>query len=53
MDHHIHSLYSRVYKFKMDKQLALLGCRYDDRTVVLELLGLGFDDIYRDAKKSS
>lgn len=45
--------YMRVYKFKMGKQLALLGYRYEDGTVVLELLALGsHENFYRDAKKS-
>ena len=46
--------YMRVYKFKMSKQLALLGYRYEEGTVVLELLALGsHENFYRDVKKSS
>lgn len=44
--------YLRVYKFKMVKQLTLLGYSYEDDTVVLELLSLGtHENFYRDMKK--
>lgn len=44
--------FMRVYKFKMVKQLTLLGYSYEDGTIVLELLALGsHEDFYRDAKK--
>jgi len=33
-------LFMRVYKFKMVKQLTLLGYSYEDGAVVLELLNL-------------
>ncbi len=42
----------RVYKFKMVKQLTLLGYSYEDGTVVLELIILGsHENFYRDVKK--
>lgn len=42
----------RVYKFKMAKQLTLLGYSYQDGTVVLELMSLGsHENFYRDIKK--
>lgn len=42
----------RVYKFKMTKQLTLLGYSYDNGTVVLELIALGsHENFYRDVKK--
>lgn len=42
----------RVYKFKMTKQLTLLGYSYEDGTVVLELISLGsHENFYRDVKK--
>ena len=41
----------RVYKFKMVKQLTLLGYSYQDGTVTLELLALGsHENFYRDIK---
>lgn len=44
--------FMRVYKFKMVKQLTLLGYSYEDGTVVLELLTFGsHENFYRDAKK--
>lgn len=44
--------FMRVYKFKMVKQLTLLGYSYEDGTVVLELLTFGFhENFYRDVKK--
>lgn len=42
----------RVYKFKMVKQLSLLGYSYDNGTVTLELIALGsHENFYRDVKK--
>ena len=42
----------RVYKFKMVKQLTLLGYSYEDGTVTLELIALGsHENFYRDVKK--
>lgn len=41
----------RVFKFKMNKQLTLLGYSFDDGTLVLELLALGsHENFYRDIK---
>ncbi|MEI8632910.1 type II toxin-antitoxin system RelE/ParE family toxin [Vibrio sp. PP-XX7] len=41
----------RVYKFKMVKQLTLLGYSYEDGTVTLELMALGsHENFYRDMK---
>ncbi len=42
----------RVYKFKMVKQLTLLGYSYKDKELVLELIALGtHENFYRDVKK--
>lgn len=44
--------FMRVYKFKMAKQLSLIGYSYEDGAVILELLTLGpHENFYRDAKK--
>ena len=44
--------FMRVHKFKMVKQLTLLGYSYEEGTVVLELLTFGsHENFYRDAKK--
>lgn len=44
----------RVYKFKMNKQLTLLGYSFDDGTLTLELLALGsHENFYRDIKRRS
>lgn len=44
--------FMRVYKFKMVKQLTLLGYSYEDNSVVLELLTFGsHENFYRDAKR--
>lgn len=44
--------FMRVYKFKMMKQLTLIGYSYEDGTVVLELLTFGsHENFCRDAKK--
>ena len=45
-------LFLRVHKFKMVKQLTLLGYSYEDGTVTLELMALGsHENFYRDLKK--
>jgi mRNA-degrading endonuclease RelE of RelBE toxin-antitoxin system len=45
-------LFLRVHKFKMIKQLTLLGYSYDDGSDVLELIALGsHENFYRDVKK--
>ncbi|WP_339934332.1 type II toxin-antitoxin system RelE/ParE family toxin [Vreelandella glaciei] len=42
----------RVYKFKMNKQLTLLGYSFDDGALILELLALGaHENFYRDIKR--
>jgi mRNA-degrading endonuclease RelE of RelBE toxin-antitoxin system len=42
----------RVYKFKMNKQLTLLGYSFDDGTLILELMALGVhENFYRDIKR--
>lgn len=44
-------LFLRVYKFKMNKQLTLLGYSYRDGKVTLELMALGsHENFYRDIK---
>lgn len=44
--------FMRVYKFKMAKQLTLLGYSYEDGALVLELMTLAtHENFYRDAKK--
>lgn len=44
--------YLRVYKFKMNNQLTLIGYIFDDGTLVLELLALGSrENFYRDLKQ--
>ena len=44
--------FMRVYKFKMVKQVTLLGYSYEDGALVLELMTLGsHENFYRDAKK--
>lgn len=41
----------RVYKFKMNKQLTLLGYSYQEGTVTLELMALGsHENFYRDIR---
>ena len=45
-------LFLRVHKFKMIKQLTLLGYSYDVGSDVLELIALGpHENFYRDVKK--
>lgn len=42
----------RVHKFKMNKQLTLLGDSFDDGALVLELMALGsHENFYRDIKQ--
>lgn len=42
----------RVHKFRMNKQLTLLGYSFDDGTLVLELMALGpHENFYRDLKQ--
>ena len=44
--------YLRVYKFKMVKQLTLIGYSYLDSSVTLELLIMGsHENFYRDLKR--
>ncbi len=43
----------RVYKFKMVKQLTLLGYSYDEGVLTLELMALGsHENFYRDLKRT-
>jgi len=43
----------RVHKFKMDKQLTLLGYSFNDGTLTLELMTLGsHENFYRDIKRT-
>lgn len=42
----------QVYKFKMDKQLTLLGYSFDGGRLTLELMALGsHENFYRDIKR--
>lgn len=42
----------RVYKFKMNKQLTLLGYSFDENVLTLELMTLGsHESFYRDVKR--
>ncbi|MDZ7790552.1 MAG: type II toxin-antitoxin system RelE/ParE family toxin [Xanthomonadales bacterium] len=42
----------RVHKFRMNKQLTLLGYSFDDDALVLELMALGsHENFYRDLKR--
>lgn len=44
-------VFLRVYKFKMTKQLTLLGYQYDDGAILLTLMALGsHENFYRDVK---
>ena len=44
----------RVYKFKMSKQLTLLGYSYDDGALTLELIAIAtHENFYRDVKRRS
>lgn len=43
----------RVYKFRMNNQLTLLGYSYEEDRIVLTLLALGsHENFYRDMKRS-
>jgi mRNA-degrading endonuclease RelE of RelBE toxin-antitoxin system len=43
----------RAHKFKMNKQLTLLGYSFDDGALVLELMVLGsHENFYRDIKRN-
>jgi mRNA interferase RelE/StbE len=45
--------YLRVFKFKMVKQLTLLGYSYVDGDIVLELVNIGsHENFYRDLKRN-
>ena len=45
--------YLRVFKFKMSKQLTLLGYSYEDGEVTLQLIALGpHENFYRDLKRA-
>ena len=42
----------RVHKFKMNKQMTLLGYSFNDGTLTLELMALGsHENFYRDVKR--
>ncbi len=42
----------RVYKFKMVKQVTLLGYSYENDSVILELIAIGsHENFYRDVKQ--
>jgi len=42
----------RVYKFKMSKQLTLLGYSFDNGTLALQLMALGsHENFYRDTRR--
>ena len=44
--------YLRVYKFKMNKQLTLLGYTFEEGELVLQLITLGsHENFYRDLKR--
>ena len=44
----------RVHKFKMNKQLTLLGYSFNDGTLTLELIALGsHENFYRDITRST
>ena len=43
----------RVHKFKMMKQLTLLGYSYENGSITLELIALGsHENVYRDVKRT-
>lgn len=45
-------VFLRVYKFKMNNQLTLLGYGFDDNKLILELMALGsHENFYRDIKR--
>lgn len=44
----------RVHKFKMNKQLTLLGYSFDEGRLILELMALGsHENFYRDIKRGA
>ncbi|AFJ02626.1 hypothetical protein Q7C_1477 [Methylophaga frappieri] len=44
----------RVHKFKMNKQLTLLGYSFDEGQLILELMALGsHENFYRDIKRGT
>jgi len=44
----------RVYKFKMNKQITLLGYSFNNGTLILELMVLGsHENFYRDIKRNT
>ncbi len=44
----------KVYKFKINKQPMLLGYRFDDTQLILELMALGsHENFYRDVKRNN
>ena len=44
----------RVHKFKMNKQLTLLGYSFNDGTLTLELMAIGsHENFYRDIKRTT
>lgn len=44
----------RVYKFKMNKQLTLLGYSFNEGSLVLELMALGsHENFYRNVKRKT
>jgi len=44
----------RAHKFKMNKQLTLLGYSFNDGTLTLELMALGsHENFYRDIKRNT
>ena len=45
--------FMRVYKFKMVKQLTLLGYSYEDGAIVLELIALGSHEIFTETSNTS
>ena len=45
-------VFLRVHKFKMNKQMTLLGYSFDDGSLVLELMALGsHENFYREVKR--
>jgi len=47
-------VFLRVYKFKMAKQLTLLGYSFDEGALILELMALGtHENFYRDIKRKT
>lgn len=47
-------VFLRVYKFKMNKQLTLLGYSFDEGELILELMALGsHENFYRDIKRGT